>query len=67
MLVGGRVALPGGGIAGIILCMHPANGRRRYNVTSSLIGWAHSQSDHWNSGGLVMPCGSRDCGHHWFR
>ena len=26
---------------GIILCMRPANGRRRYNVTSSLIGWAH--------------------------
>ena len=29
----------------IILCMHPANGRRRYNVTSSLIGWAHTQND----------------------
>ena len=26
---------------GIILCMHPANERRHYNVTSSLIGWAH--------------------------
>ena len=32
-------------MAGIILCMHPANERRRYNVTSSLIGWAHSQTD----------------------
>ena len=32
-------------VAGIILCMHPANGRRRYNVTSSLIGWAHTQND----------------------
>ena len=30
---------------GIILCMRPANGRRRYNVTSSLIGWAHTQKD----------------------
>ena len=28
-------------LAGIILCMRPANERRRYNVTSSLIGWAH--------------------------
>ena len=24
------------------LCMRPANERRRYNVTSSLIGWAHA-------------------------
>ena len=30
--------------AGIILCMRPANEWRRYNVTSSLIGWAHSQN-----------------------
>ena len=29
----------------IILWMRPANGRRRYMVTSSLIGWAHSQND----------------------
>ena len=28
-----------------ILWMHPANERRRYNVKSSLIGWAHSQND----------------------
>ena len=27
---------------GMILCMRPANERRRYNVTSSLIGWAHA-------------------------
>ena len=27
--------------AGIILCRRPANERRRYIVTSSLIGWAH--------------------------
>ena len=31
--------------AGIILCMCPANERRCYNVTLSLIGWAHSQND----------------------
>ena len=27
--------------SGIILCMHPANERRRYNVTLSLIVWEH--------------------------
>ena len=31
--------------SGIILLMRPANERRRYNVTSSLIGWAHAQND----------------------
>ena len=34
-------------VPGIIFCMCPANERRRYNVTSSLIGWAHSQNDPW--------------------
>ena len=29
----------------VILCMHPANKRRRYIVTSPLIGWAHTQND----------------------
>ena len=33
--------------SGIILCMHPANERRRYNVTSSLIVWEHAQNDLW--------------------
>ena len=33
--------------AGIILWMCPANERWRYHVTSSLIGWAHSQNDLW--------------------
>ena len=28
-----------------ILCMCPANGRRCYNVTSSLIGWTHMLND----------------------
>ena len=32
---------------GIIMHMRPANERRRYNVTSSLIGWAHTQNDLW--------------------
>ena len=37
--------------SGIILCMRPANGRRRYNVTPSLIGWVHTQNDpgNWSS------------------
>ena len=30
---------------GISLCMHPATERRRYYVTSSLIGSGHSQND----------------------
>ena len=30
---------------GIILYMHPANERRRYIVTSSVIGWALTQND----------------------
>ena len=29
--------------SGIILCMHPANEIWRYNVTSSLIGWGHTE------------------------
>ena len=33
--------------ARIILWMLPANERRCHNVTSSLIGWAHSQNDPW--------------------
>ena len=34
---------------GIILCMRPTNERRRYNVTSSLIGRAHTQNDPWGT------------------
>ena len=34
---------------GIILSMGSANERRRYNVTSSLIGWAHTQNGPWCS------------------
>ena len=37
-----------GWITGIILCMRQANERRRYIITSSLIGWAHTQSDRWD-------------------
>ena len=28
-----------------LLCMRPANERRRYTITSSVIGWAHTQND----------------------
>ena len=31
--------------SGLILGMDSASQRRRYNVTSSLIGWAHIQND----------------------
>ena len=27
------------------MCMRPANGKRRYNVTSFLIGWAYAQNN----------------------
>ena len=31
--------------SGIILCMCPANERWCYSITSSLMGWAHTQND----------------------
>ena len=34
-------------VSGIILWMRPTNERQRYNVMSSLIGWAHLQNDPW--------------------
>ena len=37
--------LVSGALAGILLWMCPANERRRYIVTSSLIGWAHTHND----------------------
>ena len=37
-------------------CMHPANERRRYIVTSSLIGWAHAQNDHCMSSLVILMC-----------
>ena len=48
---------------GIILYMHPANERRCYDVMSSLIGWAHAQSN---------PLGSttdftEDVGYSWIK
>ena len=44
-------------VAGVILCMHPANKRRRYYVMSSVIGWAHTQNDPCGIGAVdVLPC-----------
>ena len=37
-------------IKGVILCIRPANERWCYNVTSSLIGWVHTQNN------LCYPC-----------
>ena len=34
---------------GIILCMHQDSEKWCYNVTSSLIGWVHTQTDPWVS------------------
>ena len=39
--------------AGIILYMHPANERRRYNVMSCLIGWARTQNDPRNGRKII--------------
>ena len=33
-------------VAGIILCMRPPNERRRYNVTSSLMGWVQGWGEY---------------------
>ena len=46
-------------IPGIILCLGSANERWRYLITSSLIGWAHTQNDPWihmlmNNGDLFL-------------
>ena len=37
---GKDIAVEAGPILGLILGLHPANERRRYKVTPSLIGWA---------------------------
>ena len=33
---------------GMILGLHPANERRRYKVTPSLIGWAQAYNQPWD-------------------
>ena len=35
-------------VTGISLCMHPANERQRYIVTSSPTGWSQTQNDPWS-------------------
>ena len=42
-------------LTGIVLCMRPANERRRYNVTSSLIGLVHLQNNHLRSALKLQP------------
>ena len=52
--------------AGIILCMHPANKKWRYNVTSFLIGLVHIQNDPWLCAALmwkVMMQSGHNFGH----
>ena len=41
--------------SGIILYMCPVNERWCYNVTPSLIGWAHTQNDPWRLGVWQIP------------
>ena len=47
MIRSSSVAISSTTTPGIILCMGSANERRRYIVTSSLIGWTHIQNDPW--------------------
>ena len=42
-------------MAGIILCMRPANKRWRHSVTPSLIGWPHTQNDPWKGSLVSVP------------
>ena len=44
-----------------ILWMRPANERRRYNVTSSLIGWAHPQKDPCASWEVILSRAGHVC------
>ena len=46
-------------VIGIILYMHPANERRSYNVTSSLIGWVHTWNDPCCKDNLYTETGPR--------
>ena len=41
-------------LAGISLGMRPANERRRYNVKTSLMGWAHTSTDPLDSEGEIL-------------
>ena len=43
-------------LAGIVLCMHSADERQHYIVTTSLIGWAHTQKDPWFSMMIQLKC-----------
>ena len=60
-------------IGGIILCMCPANKRRCYNVTSSLIGSAHIKNDPWWLNVMLLwlivvwmvDCCQGHCFHEW--
>ena len=47
--------------------MHPANERRRYIVTSPLIGWVHTRNDPWNwdTKQISSSCSSESILCHW--
>ena len=46
---------------GIVLWMHPANERRRDIVTSSFIGWTHTQNNLCNTSHELCPQFSQNC------
>ena len=50
-------------MTGIILWIRLANERWRYNVTSSLIGWAHTQNDLWMSSMNYSQMDTNEPGH----
>ena len=63
-------ALKGDGIAGIILWICPVNERLHYNVTPSLIGWAHTQNDPWSwneKGAILFYCHLVSYDTHFFK
>ena len=42
-------------VTGLILGLCPANERRRYKVTPSLIGWGHTWNQPWDIWGSMRP------------
>ena len=52
---------------GLILGLHPANERRRYFVTTSLIGWAQTKNQPWNSTSLVQFQSDPDAVLHFYK
>ena len=50
MYLSNPYAVPAMCVAANIMCVHPANERGRYIVTSTLIGWVRTKNDPWCGG-----------------